>query len=132
LVQMYYQEAKWPNQKLMSSSQECLGMNRPHKTVEYDLDTVLNVGNRNQTKPDRNVRKRKWPQSQLSPQVKRHAISKEPIKVMVWSPPRSGWHNMNHKSQYANQPRAMATSPYIVMACKTWWHNRRHEKRRPI
>jgi hypothetical protein len=40
-AQMYYQEAKGPNQKLMSSSQECLGMNRPHKTVEYDLDSVL-------------------------------------------------------------------------------------------
>jgi hypothetical protein len=23
----------------------------------------------------------------------------------------------------------MATSPYIVMACKTWWHNRRHKKK---
>jgi hypothetical protein len=57
---------------------------------------------------------------------------KEPIKVMAWSPPMLGWHNMNHKSQYANQPRAMATSPYIVMACMTWWHNRRHKKRRPI
>jgi hypothetical protein len=29
----------------MSSSQECLGMNRPHKTVEYDLDTVLSKEN---------------------------------------------------------------------------------------
>jgi hypothetical protein len=124
----------------MSSSQECLGMNRPHKTVEYDLDTVLSKENESsptimseaETKPDRNIRKRKWPQSQLSPQVKRHAISKEPIKVMAWSPPRSGWHNMNCKSQYANQPRAMATSPYIVMACKTWRHNHRHKKRRPM
>jgi hypothetical protein len=30
----------------MSSSQECLGMNRPHKTVEYDLDTVLSKENK--------------------------------------------------------------------------------------
>jgi hypothetical protein len=78
-AQMYYQEAKGPNQKLMLSSQECLRMNRPHKTVKYDLD-------RNQTKPDRNVRNRKWPQSQLSLRVKWQAISKEPVKVMAWSP----------------------------------------------
>jgi hypothetical protein len=44
-AQMYYQEGKGPNQKLMSSSQECLGMNRPHKTVEYDLDSVLSKEN---------------------------------------------------------------------------------------
>jgi hypothetical protein len=29
----------------MSSSQECLGMNRPHKKVEHDLDTVLSKEN---------------------------------------------------------------------------------------
>jgi hypothetical protein len=89
-------KAKGPNQKLMSSSQECLGMNRPHKTVEYDLDTVLSKENESsptimsetETKPDHNVRNRKWPQSQLSPQVKWHAIGKEPIKVMAWSPSR--------------------------------------------
>jgi hypothetical protein len=38
--------SKGPNQKLMSSSQECLGMNRPHKTVEYDLNTVLSKVNK--------------------------------------------------------------------------------------
>jgi hypothetical protein len=71
-------------------------MNRPHKTVEYDLDTVLSKENESsltimletETKPDRNVRNRKWPQSQLSPQVKRHAIGKEPVMVMAWSPSR--------------------------------------------
>jgi hypothetical protein len=54
---MYYQEAKGPNQKLMSSSQECLGMNRPHKTVEYDLDTVLSKENESSPTIVYNLRK---------------------------------------------------------------------------
>jgi hypothetical protein len=73
--QMYYQEANEPNQKLMLSSRECLGMNRPHKTVEYDLDTVLSKENESsptimletETKPDCNVRNRKWPQKPTEP-----------------------------------------------------------------
>jgi hypothetical protein len=44
-AQMYYQEGKRLNQKLMLSSQECLGMNRPHKTVKYDLNSVLSKEN---------------------------------------------------------------------------------------
>jgi hypothetical protein len=49
-------------------------MNRPHKTVEYDPDTVLSKENESsptimletETKTDRNIRNREWPQSQTT------------------------------------------------------------------
>jgi hypothetical protein len=86
-------------------------MTRPHKTVEYDLDTVLSKENESsptimsetETKPSLTVTSETGNghrASQLSPQVKQHTIGKEPVKVTAWSPSRL----------VADPPRAMATT----------------------
>jgi hypothetical protein len=112
-------------------------MNRPHKTVEYDLDTVLSKENESsptimsetetETKPDCNVRNRKWPQSQLSPQVKLHAIGEKPIKVMAWSPSRlvavckPTKSNGNHSKTWQPDPTAGTRRPLEVATVRQTW-----------
>jgi hypothetical protein len=75
------------------------GDEQTHKTVEYDLDTVLSKENESsltimletETKPSLTVTSETGTghrPSQLSPQMKRHAIGREPIKMMAWSPSR--------------------------------------------
>jgi hypothetical protein len=75
------------------------GDEQTHKTVEYDLDTVLSKENgssltimlETEIKPSLTVTSETGTghrPSQLSPQMKRHAIGREPIKMMAWSPSR--------------------------------------------
>jgi hypothetical protein len=138
LAQMYYQEAKGPNQKLMSSSQECLGMTRPHKTVEYDLDTVLSKENESsptimsetETKPSLTVTSETGNghrASQLSPQVKQHTIGKEPVKVTAQSPSRlvavckPTKSNGNHSKTWQPDPTAGTRRPLEVATIHQTW-----------
>jgi hypothetical protein len=119
-------------------------MSRPHKTVEYDLNTVLSKENESsptilletETKPDHNIKNRKWPQSHLSPQVKWHAIAREPVKVTAWSPSRlvavckPTKSNGNHSKTWQPDPTAGTRRP--LDHSKTWQPNPTTGMRRPL
>jgi hypothetical protein len=113
-------------------------MNRPHKTVEYDLDTVLSKENESsltimsetETKPSLTITSETGNghrASQLSPQVKRHAIGKEPAKVTAWSPSRlvavckPTKSNGNHSKTWQPNPTAGTRRPLeMATVWQTW------------
>jgi hypothetical protein len=113
-------------------------MNSPHKTVEYDLDTVLSKENESnptimletETKSSLTVMSETGNghrASQLRPQVKRHVIGKEPIKVTAWSPSRlvavckPTKSNGNHSKTWQPDPTAGKRRPLEVATVHQTW-----------